>query len=161
MTKEFLSKNFFINFVLYLFSVLSNHTANNYGRLELDSPGYQTAASLQPLTENSRHEKIEVQILPHVSFSFYFFARNGVIFLSATRKKHAKFLESYKCNFLTKMLSPNNKNKLMRRKRKVIGCKTLMMHLLYKLHFRFLNVNSVFEPCLIRFPSRIESQRVL
>jgi len=46
-------------------SVLSNHTANNhYGRLELDSPGYQTAASLQPLHENSRQEKIEVQILP-------------------------------------------------------------------------------------------------
>ena len=76
MTKEFLSKNFFINFVLHLcFSVLSNHTANNYGRLELDSPGYQTAASLQPLTENSRHEKIEVQILPHVSFFFLLFFR--------------------------------------------------------------------------------------
>ena len=51
----------------FFFSVLSNHTANNhYGRLELESPGYQTAASLQPLHENSRQEKIEVQILPGV-----------------------------------------------------------------------------------------------
>ena len=49
-------------------SVLSNHAANNhYGRFELESPSYQTAASLQPLHENSRQEKIEVQILPQVS----------------------------------------------------------------------------------------------
>ena len=55
-------------YFLYFSSVLSNHTAANpYGRLELDSPGYQTAASLQPLHENSRHEKIEVQILPQVT----------------------------------------------------------------------------------------------
>ena len=55
-------------FSLLWSSVLSNHTANNhYGRLELESPGYQTAASLQPLHENSRQEKIEVQILPQVS----------------------------------------------------------------------------------------------
>jgi hypothetical protein len=54
-----------LNLVPRTNSVLSNHTANNhYGRLELESPGYQTAASLQPLHENSRQEKIEVQILP-------------------------------------------------------------------------------------------------
>ena len=58
----------FLLFSLLWCSVLSNHTANNhYGRLELESPGYQTAASLQPLHENSRQEKIEVQILPQVS----------------------------------------------------------------------------------------------
>ena len=52
-------------------SVLSNHNASNpYGRLELESPGYQTAASLQPLHENGlRNEKIEVQILPQVRSS--------------------------------------------------------------------------------------------
>ena len=59
---------FFLIFFFVCYSVLSNHTANNhYGRLELESPGYQTAASLQPLHENSRQEKIEVQILPQVS----------------------------------------------------------------------------------------------
>jgi hypothetical protein len=43
-----------LNLVPRTNSVLSNHTANNhYGRLELESPGYQTAASLQPLHENS------------------------------------------------------------------------------------------------------------
>ena len=58
------------DYSFFFHSVLSNHTANNhYGRLELDSPGYQTAASLQPLHENSRQEKIEVQILPQVSSS--------------------------------------------------------------------------------------------
>jgi len=55
-----------LNLVPRTNSVLSNHNASNpYGRLELDSPGYQTAASLQPLHENGmRNEKIEVQILP-------------------------------------------------------------------------------------------------
>ena len=62
-----LARGLKLNNFLLLFSVLSNHTANNhYGRLELESPGYQTAASLQPLHENSRQEKIEVQILPGV-----------------------------------------------------------------------------------------------
>ena len=63
-----LKPDFISDYSFFFHSVLSNHTANNhYGRLELDSPGYQTAASLQPLHENSRQEKIEVQILPHVS----------------------------------------------------------------------------------------------
>ena len=62
--------DFISDYSFFFHSVLSNHTANNhYGRLELDSPGYQTAASLQPLHENSRQEKIEVQILPQVSSS--------------------------------------------------------------------------------------------
>ena len=65
-----LKPDFISDYSFFFHSVLSNHTANNhYGRLELDSPGYQTAASLQPLHENSRQEKIEVQILPQVSSS--------------------------------------------------------------------------------------------
>ena len=76
------------------FSVLSNHTANNhYGRLELESPGYQTAASLQPLHENSRQEKIEVQILPQVSLRTIHVVRGlqgrneGLFGLSKERKR--------------------------------------------------------------------------
>ena len=66
-----LKPDFISDYSFFFHSVLSNHTANNhYGRLELDSPGYQTAASLQPLHENSRQEKIEVQILPQVSYTY-------------------------------------------------------------------------------------------
>ena len=66
-----LKPDFISDYSFFFHSVLSNHTANNhYGRLELDSPGYQTAASLQPLHENSRQEKIEVQILPQVSNTY-------------------------------------------------------------------------------------------
>ena len=51
------------------FSVLSNQSGLNPYRQDLDSPPYQTAASIPTLSTmrvNEQQEKIEVQLLPQV-----------------------------------------------------------------------------------------------
>ena len=59
------------NLMLFIFSVLSNQSGMNPYRLDMDSPPYQTAASIPNLAAirgTEQAEKIEVQLLPQVIF---------------------------------------------------------------------------------------------
>jgi len=63
-----------MNISFIFFSVLSNQSGLNPYRHELDSPPYQTAASIPTISAmrgTEQTEKIEVQLLPQVRYFFF------------------------------------------------------------------------------------------